>query len=153
MLDWEALSLEHQELIAQLSSPSLDPKERSRLQKRAAQLDDLLLSHRRIKALDEEISQNKALEAIEADAELKKLYAEEIAEAEKQRNTLEEELDELLYPPDERDDRSVFIEIRAGAGGQEAALFVADLARMYQLYAVKKNWDVSLVVNQILMVI
>ncbi len=50
-----------------------------------------------------------------------------------------------LFPPDERDDRSVFLEIRAGAGGQEAALFAADLMRMYMMYALEKGWKTSVV--------
>ena len=53
------------------------------------------------------------------------------------------ELDDILFPADERNDRSVYLEIRAGAGGQEAALFVADLQKMYTNYALKNHWRVS----------
>lgn len=145
MLDWAALQKEHQELITLLANPSLDSRERSKLQKKASQLQELLSFYTRMQKIDEECSLNKELERAESDPELKRLYLDEIVLAQEQRLLLERELDELLYPPDERNDRSVFIEIRAGAGGQEAALFVSDLARMYQLYATEKHWEVSVV--------
>ena len=59
------------------------------------------------------------------------------------RNAVRAELEDLLYPADEKDDASVFLEIRAGAGGQEAALFVADLFKMYSNYALARRWTVS----------
>jgi peptide chain release factor 1 len=81
----------------------------------------------------------------EPQGEMRDLYVEEIAAARLEIERLNKEIEEMLYPRDDRDERSVFLEIRSGAGGQEAALFAADLFRMYSLYALSKGWQVSLV--------
>ncbi len=145
MLDWNALQQEYDQLLQKLADPALDSKDRVALQKRSSQYEGLLVLNRQIKMIQQELNENRAHESSEKDEELKLLYTEEIAVGEKQLKALELELEELLYPADERDERSVFIEIRAGAGGQEAALFAADLARMYNNYALSKNWSVSIV--------
>ncbi len=77
------------------------------------------------------------------DPELAQLFVDELAELQIQLAAKQQELDDILFPSDERNDRSVYLEIRAGAGGQEAALFVADLQKMYTAYAQKKHWRVS----------
>jgi len=79
------------------------------------------------------------------DAEYKALLDEEEVSLDRQVSESGFELEKLLFPPDDRDNRSVFLEIRAGTGGQEAALFAGDLARMYLLYAPKKHWRASIV--------
>src|SRR5947207_7024971 len=73
------------------------------------------------------------------------LFKDELKDLESQRVIKEHILEDLTIPRDEYDDRSVFLEIRAGAGGQEAALFAADLVRMYSNYALKKGWKVAVV--------
>jgi len=72
------------------------------------------------------------------------LFVEEVEQLKKDLASAQAELDDILYPPDEHDTRSVFLEIRAGAGGKEAALFVADLLKMYTNYALQKNWGAAL---------
>ena len=79
-----------------------------------------------------------------ADAELKALAQEEYAENKQKLETLGEELKLLLLPRDEKDDRSVIVEIRAGAGGEEAALFAHSLLRMYTMYAQSKGWSIEI---------
>lgn len=144
MLDWKNLGSEYDQIVEKLSDPSLDQKNRAQLQKRASQLSQVLELHKQIEDLDKNIAEcTKQYEKEEG--ELKELYSEEIKSSRENRITLEHELEDILYPSDPRDDRSVFVEIRAGAGGQEAALFAADLFKMYSNYALTKGWRVSLV--------
>src|SRR5207237_1642711 len=77
------------------------------------------------------------------DRELAELAQAEIDELSVRQATLEEELKRLLLPRDPNDEKNVFVEIRAGAGGDEAALFAAELARMYTKYAESKRWKVE----------
>lgn len=145
MLDWAALRREYESLQDALSQPSLDNKDRVSLQKRSSQYSELLTIHDRTEAAQSELADNRRCREQERDEALCALYEEEIRACEKKIKELESELEELLFPSDERDQRSAFIEIRAGAGGQEAALFVADLYRMYYTYGLQRNWEVSIV--------
>jgi peptide chain release factor 1 len=142
MLDWDALTREYDQLSASLAEPNLDQKTRVQQQKRSSQLATLLNRHNQIVALDKTIA-DSAAQAEHEEGELKALYLEEIESSKQQKTALEQELEDILYPADPRDDRSVFLEIRAGTGGQEAALFAADLARMYNNYALAKGWHAS----------
>ncbi|QQR48675.1 peptide chain release factor 1 [bacterium] len=144
MLDWNIIQAEYDLLVDKLSSSSVAPKERIEMQRRASQLSGLLKLHKEIEALEKTIADNEQQAAGE-EGELKELYLEEIESSKKAVQELTKELEDILYPPDERDSRSVFLEIRAGAGGQEAALFVADLFRMYSNYALSRHWTMSVV--------
>ncbi len=94
---------------------------------------------------------NRALEAIdgakemlnENDAEMKELAQEELKEAQQQRDELETELQKLLLPKDPNDNKNIYLEIRAGTGGDEAAIFVGDLFKMYSRYAEQQGWQVE----------
>ena len=81
----------------------------------------------------------------ESDEELRSLIKEEILQLREKCALLEERLKVLLLPKDDRDDRNVFLEIRAGTGGEEAALFAADLFRMYAMYGESRNWKTDVV--------
>jgi peptide chain release factor 1 len=143
MLDWSVLQREYDELVAKLVDPSLDQKTRVTMQKRSAQLANVLDMHNQIVSLEKNIAASKSL--LESDdQEMRELAGQEIAEATTSKDLLEKELEDVLYPADERDDNSVFVEIRAGAGGQEAALFATSLYEMYFAYAEKKGWQVSI---------
>ncbi|MBX9830895.1 peptide chain release factor 1 [Candidatus Babeliales bacterium] len=144
MLDWNAIQAEYDQLVGKLSSSSVAPKERIELQRRASQLSGLLKLHKEIEALEQTIAENEQ-QAANEEGELKDLYLEEIEESKKQVKELTKELEDILYPADEHDSRSVFLEIRSGAGGQEAALFAADLFRMYSNYALTRHWTMSIV--------
>jgi len=89
------------------------------------------------------IEEAKSLQDSE-DSELRQLALAEIAELQPQAEILEKELRTLLLPKDRRDEKNVIVEIRAGTGGEEAALFAADLFRMYSRYAERKNWSVEI---------
>ncbi|MFH1832050.1 MAG: peptide chain release factor 1 [bacterium] len=144
MLDWAKVQTEFDQLNQKLTDSYLEQKQRVELQKKASQYEDLLTIRKSIVALEESIAQQKK-EAEQESGELKELYDQEIAQSEKQLKEITRDLEQFLYPADERDKRSVFLEIRSGAGGQEASLFVGDLFRMYSVFALSKNWTVSII--------
>jgi peptide chain release factor 1 len=142
-VQWEAIAKYHEELSQKLADPNLDPKERQKMQKDFAHLDVLIGKLKQIALLEQELADAK--QQIESgDTEMQELFAQEVPLIEQKLIAEHKDLNMLLAPPGELDERSVFLEIRAGAGGQEAALFVADLMRMYTNYGLKKGWKVSL---------
>jgi peptide chain release factor 1 len=132
-------------IAAELISPSLDASKRQSLQKELSLLSTVLQKARDIEALERQLPELIAQKAQTTDLEFAELIQEEIAAVELRIVQEQKELDLILFPPDAVDDRSVFLEIRAGTGGQEAALFAGDLLRMYTLYAAKKGWKSSVV--------
>ncbi|MCL5436685.1 MAG: peptide chain release factor 1 [Candidatus Dependentiae bacterium] len=142
---WGALRSRYDELLRQLSSPALDVGKRKELQKEASRLGNLLELYDRLVAVESELSDVQAQRDATTDEGFRALCDEELLTLHEKYEEARAGLDLLLYPPDERDNRSAFLEIRAGTGGQEAALFASDLARMYMLYAAKKGWQASIV--------
>ncbi len=102
------------------------------LSREYAQLESVVSCYRRYQKIEEEIASAREMLA---DPEMADLAREEIVNAESRREVLEPELKRLLMPPDPNDQRNVFLEIRAGTGGAEAALFAGDLLRMYLRFA------------------
>ncbi|MGD9299450.1 MAG: peptide chain release factor 1, partial [Thiohalocapsa sp.] len=129
----------HAEVTALLADPDTqaDQARFRDLSREYAQLEPLV--SRLGKYRDAEAAIDNARELL-SDPEMKDLAADEIAAAESRRDALEPELLQLLVPPDPNDQRNVYLEIRAGTGGAEAALFAADLLRMYLRYAEAKGW-------------
>jgi peptide chain release factor 1 len=144
MLDWSFVQKEFELLNEKLSGSALDQRERATLQRQASMYKNVLDLHHQIEEIQRSIDENKSQMDLE-DGELRKLYEDEVTAGQTKLVQLNQELEEMLYPADERDERSVFIEIRAGTGGQEAALFAADLYKMYHNAALAKNWTVSMV--------
>ncbi len=144
MLDWSVLQNEYDDLQSKLVDSTLDQKTRMTMQKRASQLSNVLDTHNQIVVLEKNITESQSLLQSD-DAEMREIAQQEIAEATAKKDVLDKELEDTLYPADERDDNSVFIEIRAGAGGQEAALFAASLYEMYFRYAEKRGWQASII--------
>ncbi len=142
MLNWKTLQDEYDQLLAKLADAHLEQKARIEAQRRSSHLAQLLDMNKQIEALDKAVQENTK-ERDASEGELKELYEEEIKSAQAQKDDLTGELEDILYPGDPQDDHSVFVEIRAGAGGQEAALFAYDLFRMYSNYALRKGWEVS----------
>lgn len=142
MLDWKEIEKEYGQLTQKLTDSSLDQNKRVEFQKRASKLAEILDARRIVVELEGQIAQNELLAKQE---EFRELALEENAALQQDLISAQRNLDDLLYPSDERDSRSVFLEIRAGAGGQEAALFVADLYKMYHNFALSKYWVVSVV--------
>lgn len=144
MLDWSSIRSEYDQILERLNdSASISAKERVDLQKRGSLLKGLLDIHTEFERVERESSEFSQL--IQQGDELADLYREELVALDARKIELEKELEDRLYPADEHDNNSVFLEIRAGTGGLEAALFVADLFRMYSAYAVSHGWDVSIV--------
>jgi len=105
-----------------------------------SELQDVVDVYRTYKAVDEELSGARFILSEEDDKELREMAQEEVEQLDVRRVQLEAQLKQLLLPKDPRDQRNVIIEIRAGAGGDEAGLFAADLHRMYTRYAEKNKW-------------
>lgn len=142
MLDWKALQQEYDEIVNKLVEPSIDSRIRAELQKRSSVLAQVLGLHNQVVELDGVIAECRQL--LEKNpGDMKELYDLEVKESEQKKAALDSQLEGILYPADPLDNRSVFLEIRAGAGGQEAALFATDLFRMYSNYALKRGWQVS----------
>jgi peptide chain release factor 1 len=112
-----------------------DPAALKRLGKELARLEPVVAAYRELRAVREELAGARQLRDVEADEELRAMAREEVAALEARETALLEELKVTLLPRDPNDDRNVIVEIRAGAGGEEAALFAAELLRMYVRWA------------------
>jgi len=108
--------------------------------KERAEIEDLVTTYRDYKDTVEELAETKEMLDEDIGPELRDLAEMEIAELEERQETLEDQLRKMLLPKDPRDAKDVIIEIRAGAGGDEAGLFAADLYRMYTRYAEQRGW-------------
>ena len=124
-----------------LSDPNINPSDIHRYSKERSEISEIVETYREYKKKLEEIDENRALLG---DRELGELAREEISALEGERVKLEENLRFLLLPKDPNDNKNVFLEIRAGTGGEEAALFAADLFRMYTRYAERNGWKVEI---------
>jgi peptide chain release factor 1 len=136
----------YEELSRKISDPSVmaDQKEWQRLCKEHADLEIIVNKYREYKKTVEDIEANKEMLNEDIERELKEMVQEEIKELSESKEEFEKELRILLLPKDPNDDKNVFIEIRGGAGGDEAALFAANLFRMYTRYAERHRWKVEL---------
>ncbi len=148
-LDARLTDVAHQydEVQAQLVRPetSTDPDAIRRLGKELSRLEPVVAAFRRLEATRAELAGARELrDGAEADDELKSMAADEVARLESDEAGLVDDLKVLLLPRDPNDDRDVIMEIRAGAGGDEAALFAGDLFRMYQRYAASRGWKVEI---------
>ena len=135
-----ALSQRMDELEARLAEPGLydDPGRAAKILKERNELEPIVQAFRAYR--DAQRAQDEALEML-SDPEMKELAQEELQQAKADLARLEEELKVLLLPKDPNDEKNIFVEIRGGAGGEESALFAADLYRMYTMYADKRGWQ------------
>ena len=136
-----------EELLHELGDPVLasDPEKFRRLMKEQAELAPLVETYTQYKKTKKSIEENLELLEEERDEDMRELLKEDLAEAKKQMPELEKELMLLILPKDPNDEKNVFVEIRAGAGGDEAALFAADLFRMYSRFAERNRWKSELI--------
>jgi peptide chain release factor 1 len=139
----EQLAERHEELEHMLASAEVlaDAKRLREVSREHAQLTPLAES---LRAYDETGSALESAQAMLRDPELKELAQEEVATLQAERETLEADLNRLLIPKDPRDEGNLFLEIRAGTGGDEAAIFAGDLMRMYLRYAERRRWNVEI---------
>ena len=134
----------HEEVAALLgdADTAADQNRFRDLSKEFAHLNEVVTQHQRWTQLQETVADARQM-LNDSDAELRELAAEEIAEAERELTEIEAALQVLLLPQDPSDGSNVFLEIRAGTGGDEAAIFSGDLFRMYHRYAEQKGWSVE----------
>ena len=139
---WAGIEKRYEEVVALLCEPSVlaDPERTLKLTKESKTLEPIVQAIRTVRAADERIRQAKELLG---DADMRVLAQQEIAEAESERERAQAALQELTKPRDPRDERGVIVEIRAGTGGEESALFAADLFRMYAMYAESKGFTIE----------
>ncbi len=132
------------ELSQRLSSSAIfqNPLEYKRLAKEHARLQDVLTVYGRYRDQQRQIEENQELLS-EEDEELREMARAEIQSLKQEQRDTEEELKLLLLPRDPNDEKNILLEIRAGTGGEEAALFAADLFRMYGKYAESRDWKVE----------
>ena len=136
----------YEELSIKISDPSImaDQKEWQKLCKEHAEIEIVVTKYREYKKVMNDIENDKEMLQEEDDRELKDLLSEELKELNTRQEELEEELKVLMLPKDPNDEKNVFVEIRGGAGGEEAALFAADLFRMYTRYAERQRWKIEI---------
>ena len=139
----ETVSARLDEIDAALSTAEIavDPGRSTLLMRERAEIEETVLAFRAWKETRAEIEQLTAMIREEADPEMRELAREELAELKTRREEVEALLRELLVPRDPRDDANVVLEIRAGTGGEEAALFAADLMRMYGRFAERHRFQ------------
>ena len=136
----------YEELMLELNDPSIanDQARFRKLMKEQADLAPIVEAYKEYKKCKETVQDSLAILDEESDEEMKELAKEELNEAKARIEELEKQLKILLLPKDPNDDKNVIVEIRAGAGGDEAALFAYEIYRMYVHYAESKNWKVEL---------
>ena len=125
-----------------ISDPSViaDQERWRKLMKEQKDLTPIVEKYKQYKRAKDTISESKELLSTTLEKDFKELVEMELSEAKENIAIYEEELKILLLPNDPNDDKNVIVEIRAGAGGDEAALFVGDLFRMYAIYCVQRRW-------------
>lgn len=141
----EDLLRKFEEIMNELSEPSVaENQERFRsLMKEQSDLTPIVNSYKEYKKCNQDIEDSLAMLDEESDEDMREMLKEELSEAKKRVGELEHELKILLLPKDPNDDKNVIVEIRAGAGGDEAALFAAEIYRMYVHYAEGRRWKVE----------
>ncbi|MCP4715100.1 MAG: peptide chain release factor 1 [Deltaproteobacteria bacterium] len=135
----------YHELDSLLSDPAVfeDRKKYQSLTSERAKVAPIIESYQRYKAVEKQLDDNRAL-LDEEDDEIKELAREDIAQLTVESDALQQELQLMLLPKDPRDEKNVILEIRAGTGGDEAALFAVDLFRMYSKFAEQRGWKVDI---------
>ena len=137
----------YDEIMEQLNDPNVvsDQSNFRKLMKEQSDLAPIVELYRKYKEAQETIQDSLAILDEESDEEMRELAKEEMNEAKASIPEMEEQLKILLLPKDENDDKNVVVEIRGGAGGDEAALFAAELYRMYCMYAETQKWKTELI--------
>ena len=139
-----AVESSYEDLMKQLADPAVqaDPTTYRKHAKTLSELEPLVERFRQYKAVSQEIAQTEELVKT-ADADMRELAGEELKTLERRRDDLLAEIKTLLVPKDPNDDRNVVLEIRAGTGGDEAALFAGELFRMYSKFAERHRWRIE----------
>ncbi len=143
----EQIDIRYRELEEQIARPDIasDPKQLQKLARERASIEDVVTRYREYIAVSRSMEETKEMLHDRLDEEMKTMVKQEIEDLESRLESLSEELKLALLPKDDNDERDIIMEIRAGAGGNEAGLFAADLFRMYSRYAQSKGWDIDII--------
>ena len=143
----EDILIRFEEILSELGEPGVanDQVRFRKLMKEQSDLAPIVEAYKEYKQCKQNIEDSLAMLDEESDEELRELAKEELSESRSRVEELENKLKVLLLPKDPNDDKNVIVEIRAGAGGDEAALFAAEIYRMYMHYAESRRWKVELV--------
>jgi peptide chain release factor 1 len=141
----EKFAKRFEELTLQMASPETlaDPKQLQTLGKERAGIEEIASRYLEYKATLRSIQDTQSMLEDGQDEEMTAMVKDELKNLQTRKSALEEELKEALIPKDPNDEKNVIMEIRAGTGGDEAAIFAADLYRMYSRYALEKRWSVE----------
>ena len=142
----EDLLVRLEEILSELNEPGVanDPARFQKLIKEQSELQPIVDAYKEYKACQQTVEESLMMLDEESDEEMREMLKEELADAKSRIEELETELKILLLPKDPNDSKNVIVEIRAGAGGDEAALFAAEIYRMYVKYAESRRWKTEL---------
>ncbi len=143
----EQIERRYQELDQQMAAPEIatDLKKLQALAREKAGIEDVVTRYRQYEATSRELEKTKSMLTAELDEEMSTMVKQEIEKLEAKLESKLQGLKLALVPKDASDERDIIMEIRAGAGGDEAGLFAADLFRMYTRYAQSKGWEVDII--------
>ena len=143
----EEVEVTYRDVEARMAEPGVasNQSEMQSLGKKHSELEPIIAAFNEYKRVTREISESKEIIAGESDSEMCELAKEELSSLEELQSSLERDIHVLLLPKDRNDDKNVVIEIRGGTGGEEAALFAADLFRMYTRFAEREGWRVEII--------
>lgn len=147
MAQLEGLVTRYEEIQELMADPEVinDTKRYMEISKEEAEMREVVQKYRRFEEVIKEIKGNDEIIANESDKDLIDLAKAENSDLHAEKEELEDQIKILMLPKDPNDDKDIIMEIRGAAGGDEASLFAADLLRMYEKYAEKENWNVSVV--------
>jgi peptide chain release factor 1 len=142
----EQIKKEYADLEKKLqdSSVTSDAKKLKEISQKYNEYQEIIGKLKQLETIEHDLTENRIASA-ENDPELQELAEAEIVELEARQEVLNREIDELLHPADPLDKKNVIMEIRAGTGGEESALFAADLCRMYSRYAENQGWKIKII--------
>lgn len=143
----EDIIVRFDEIVKELNDPNIvnDQPRFKKLMKEQNDLAPIVDAYKAYKQAKQDVEDSLAILDAESDEEMRELAKEELNNAKNRIEELEQQMKILLLPKDENDDKNVVVEIRGGAGGDEAALFAAELYRMYSMYAEKKRWKTDMI--------
>ena len=140
---------EYEKLEQQMGNPDvIESNQYQQVSQRYAKVKEILKKVKKLKEVTNHIEENEEMLELEEDEDMIELIREELAENEKKRDKLQNDIRNLLIPESEENKKNAILEIRAGAGGDESALFAADLLRLYSKYADKQGFEVETLENR-----
>ncbi|OGN88027.1 MAG: peptide chain release factor 1 [Chloroflexi bacterium RBG_13_46_14] len=147
---WEKLKKvdkRYREIEEEIARPEvvINPGQLQKLAKERARLEDVVNMYREYEATSKSLEETESMLDDELDDDMREMVKQEIATLQEKIAEIEENLKVALIPKDENDEKDIIMEIRAGAGGNEAGLFAADLFRMYSRYAQEKGWNIEII--------